>query len=119
MVWRCHIGVDRPGPLARQAWDFLRPYVTEADAYVFSRKEFVWDELDRERVWIVPPSIDAFSPKNQDLEPDAVDAILDVAGIQEGDHAVAALPPIRRQRARASAVPPSLTRTAPCHAMRP
>jgi trehalose synthase len=91
VVWRCHIGVDRPGPLARQAWDFLRPYVTEADAYVFSRKEFVWDELDRERVWIVPPSIDAFSPKNEDLEPDAVEAILAVAGVQDGDHAGAAV----------------------------
>jgi trehalose synthase len=86
VIWRCHIGVDAPGPLARDAWDFLRPYVTEADAYVFSRREFVWDELDRERVWIVPPSIDAFSPKNQDLEPAAVGSILAVAGIQERDH---------------------------------
>ena len=86
VVWRCHVGVDTPGPLARDAWDFLRRYVTEADAYVFSRKEFVWDELDRERVWIVPPSIDGFSPKNQDLEPGVVGSILAVAGIQEQDH---------------------------------
>jgi trehalose synthase len=91
VVWRCHIGVDRPGPLARQAWDFLRPFVTEADAYVFSRKEFVWDELDRGRVWIVPPSIDAFSPKNEYLDPDAVEAILAVAGVQEADHTDAAV----------------------------
>jgi trehalose synthase len=86
VVWRCHVGVDTPGPLARNAWDFLRRYVTEADAYVFSRREFVWDELDRERVWIVPPSIDGFSPKNQDLEPAVVGSILAVAGIQEQDH---------------------------------
>ena len=25
VIWRCHIGVDRPGELARGAWDFLRP----------------------------------------------------------------------------------------------
>ncbi len=72
VIWRCHIGVDRPGELTRAAWDFLRPYVEDADAYVFSRERFVWDGLDRDRVWIVPPSIDAFSPKNQELDPDAV-----------------------------------------------
>ncbi|MGA6948231.1 MAG: glycosyltransferase [Solirubrobacterales bacterium] len=85
-IWRCHVGVDRPGKLAHGAWEFLHPYVVEADAYVFSRKAFVWEGLETARVWIVPPSIDAFSPKNQDLEPDAVAAILDVAGIQQGDH---------------------------------
>ena len=51
-----------------QAWDFLRGYVEEAQAYVFSREEFVWEGLDREKVWIVAPSIDAFSPKNQELD---------------------------------------------------
>jgi trehalose synthase len=83
VIWRCHIGVDRPGEVARAAWDFMRPYVTDADAYVFSRERFVWEGLDKERVWIVPPSIDAFSPKNQDLDADAVAAILDVVGLQE------------------------------------
>jgi trehalose synthase len=86
VVWRCHIGVDRPGELARQAWDFLRPDVADADAYIFSRQRFVWSGLDEERIWIVPPSIDAFSPKNQDLPPEAVRAILAVTGIRGGDH---------------------------------
>jgi trehalose synthase len=86
VVWRCHIGVDHPGELARSAWDFLRPYVTEADAYVFSRDRFVWEGLDRDRIWLVPPSIDAFSPKNQELEPDAIRSILAVAGIGPPDH---------------------------------
>jgi trehalose synthase len=87
VIWRCHIGVDEPGQLAHAAWDFLRPYVSEADVQVFSRDRFVWEGLDRERVWIVPPSIDAFSPKNQELDAEAVRSILAVTGIQEGDHA--------------------------------
>src|SRR5262245_54028838 len=37
------------------------------------------------RVWIVGPSIDASSPKNQELSPEAVDSILSVIGLQEGD----------------------------------
>jgi trehalose synthase len=85
VIWRCHIGVDHPGELARAAWDFMRRYVTDADAYVFSRERFVWEGLDENRIWIVPPSIDAFSPKNQDLDPEAVRAILVAIGIQDGD----------------------------------
>jgi trehalose synthase len=84
VIWRCHIGVDSPGDLAREAWDFMRRYVEDADAYVFSRERFVWEGLDEERVWIVPPSIDAFSPKNQDLEPKAVESILGVIGVGDG-----------------------------------
>jgi len=85
VIWRCHIGVDRPGELARAAWDFMRPYVADADAYVFSRERFVWEGLDEDRIWIVPPSIDAFSPKNEDLDPEAVRAILAVIGLQDAD----------------------------------
>jgi len=86
VVWRCHVGIDHPGELARGAWAFLRPEVEDADAYVFSREQFVWEGLDRDRIWIVPPSIDVFSPKNQDLEPEAVQSILAAIGLGAGDH---------------------------------
>jgi trehalose synthase len=91
VIWRCHIGVDNPGDLAREAWDFMRRYVEDADAYVFSRERFVWDGIDKDRVWIVPPSIDAFSPKNQDLDSKAVEAILGVIGVRDGGEASDAL----------------------------
>ncbi len=86
VVWRCHVGLDLPNDVARHAWDFLRGYVEDADAYVFSRQEFVWEGLDPGKTWVVAPSIDAFSPKNQDLAPEAVGAILAIAGLRdEGD----------------------------------
>ena len=66
-VFRCHLGVDEPNAHARRAWDFLRPWVTAADAYVFTRAEYVWEGLDRDRVRIQLPSLDPFSPKNQEL----------------------------------------------------
>ena len=81
VVWRCHVGADRPNELAHTAWDFLRPDVERADAYVFSRQEFAWEGLDPNRIWIVPPSIDAFSPKNQELDDRTVRGILQVAGL--------------------------------------
>jgi trehalose synthase len=76
VVWRCHIGVDEPNDAAREAWDFLRPYVEPADAYVFSRRAYLWEGLDEDRTWIMPPVIDPFSPKNEDLDEERIEAIL-------------------------------------------
>lgn len=84
VIWRCHVGLDHPNALARRAWDFLLPYVEQADAYVFSRKGFAWEGLDEGKMWLVAPSIDAFSPKNEEMEPEAVRAI--VAKIGLADH---------------------------------
>jgi trehalose synthase len=83
VVWRCHIGIDEPNELARRAWGFLLPYLEDADAYVFSRRAFVWEGMDESRLWIVPPSIDAFSPKNQEMEPGVAAAIMAKLGLAE------------------------------------
>ena len=91
VIWRCHVGVLDPNDLVHRAWDFLRPFVQQADAYIFSTHGFVWDGLDPSRLTIVPPSIDPFSPKNADLSGDEVRAILAasglVAGRGDGEHA--------------------------------
>ena len=90
VIWRCHVGIDTPSELSRRAWDFLRPYVEPADAYVFSRRAFVWEGLDDAKIELIAPVIDAFSAKNQELAPDAVAAILHVAGLsQDGRGGVA------------------------------
>ena len=83
VVWSCHVGVDQPNDLARAAWDFLRPYVQAADAYVFSRPAYCWEGLDPDRMAVIPPCIDAFAPKNQAMAPPTVSAILQAAGIVE------------------------------------
>jgi len=85
VVWRCHVGLDDPNAEAREAWRFLLPFVRNAEAYVFSRATFGWDDLDRDRLVVIPPSIDAFSPKNQDLAESTVHAILQCAGIETGE----------------------------------
>ena len=76
VVWRCHVGIDEPNGTARAAWDFLRPYVEPADAYVFSRRAYLWEGLEESKTWIMPPVIDPFSPKNEDLADDRIGAIL-------------------------------------------
>jgi trehalose synthase len=81
VIWRSHIGTDHPNELVRGAWDFLRPYVEPADAYVFSRREYLWEGLDADKAWFMPPVIDPFSPKNEEMEPAVVAAILKEIGL--------------------------------------
>ena len=84
VVWRCHIGVDWENEATRAGWDFLRPHLRPAEGYVFSRREYVPSWLPDGKVSIIPPSIDPFSPKNQDLDAATVRAILAKLGVLDG-----------------------------------
>ena len=81
VIWRCHIGVDQPNEVAKGAWRFLLPHVAAAHATVFSRRAYVWEGLDQQRVDIIPPAIDAFAPKNEELNGETVAAVLRITGI--------------------------------------
>jgi trehalose synthase len=81
LVWRCHVGLDSPNADAREAWEFLLPYVQAAGHWVFSRRAFAWDGLDPARIEVIPPSIDPFTPKNQPLLPRTVRGILAASGL--------------------------------------
>jgi trehalose synthase len=81
VVWRCHVDADVANDLVRRAWSFLLPHVEDADRLVFSRAAFIWDGLDRARTIVIPPSIDAFTPKNQPMPPGAVESILRATGM--------------------------------------
>jgi len=67
VLWRCHVGTDATNPWTEEAWSFLRPYLAACDGFVFSRREYVPAWVPMDRVSIIPPSIDPFSPKNQEL----------------------------------------------------
>ncbi len=81
VVWRCHIGVDWENDATRAGWDFLRPHLTAADGYVFSRRDYAPSWVPREKISVIPPSIDPFSPKNQQLDAETVRAILTTIGV--------------------------------------
>ena len=68
VVWRCHVGSDTRNDETDEAWAFLRHYLERADAFVFSRAEYVPEWMDGDRVVVIPPSIDPFSAKNRDLD---------------------------------------------------
>lgn len=81
VVWVSHIGVDVADDVTRSAWDFLLPHVEPAHAYVFSRKAYVWDGLEPDRSFVIPPCIDPTSAKNADLTAADVGSILAAAGV--------------------------------------
>jgi len=81
VVWRCHVGVDWENEATREAWSFLRGYLQPAHGFVFSRQAYVPSWVPAARSAIIPPSIDPFSAKNQDLDAPAVQAILATIGV--------------------------------------
>jgi trehalose synthase len=86
VIWRAHVGLDLPNDAARAAWSFLTPYVEPANAYVFSRPAYIWESLDESRMTVIPPSIDAFSPKNQVMPFTAITAVLRASGLAADHH---------------------------------
>jgi trehalose synthase len=81
VVWRCHVGIDRPNEWTDRAWDLLCPLVEGAHAYVFSRGAFAPRVLDPHRVSIIAPSIDPLSPKNEPLGRTDVSSLLSSADL--------------------------------------
>jgi trehalose synthase len=77
-VWRCHIDTSEPNA---ETWAFLRPYLAEFDAAVFTMPQFVPPDLPVERVETIAPAIDPLSPKNLDLDLETARQILDWIGV--------------------------------------
>lgn len=70
-VWRCHIDVSNPD---RKVWKFLRGFVVDYDAAVFSAPSFAQQLPIRQ--FMITPSIDPLSDKNRELDSGTIDAVL-------------------------------------------
>ncbi len=78
-VWRCHIDTSEPNA---ETWAFLRPYVADFDAAVFTMPQFVPPDFPLTHVETIAPAIDPLSPKNLQLDRDTARQILDWIGVQ-------------------------------------
>lgn len=84
VVWRCHVGLDQPNEWSERAWEFLQPYLTEADAIVASRAAFGPPWVDPEQVHVIRPSIDPFSAKNEPISERNAGLTLSYVGLLDG-----------------------------------
>ena len=78
-IWRCHIETTEPNP---QTWDFLRGFLCDYDAAVFTLRDFVPPDLPISRIAIIPPAIDPLSPKNLPLTRITAKQVLDWIGVR-------------------------------------
>jgi trehalose synthase len=69
-VWRCHIDVSRP---YRPVWRYVRDYVAEYDATIFSLPAF--SQPLPHVSYLIAPGIDPLSEKNRELDPEEVKSV--------------------------------------------
>jgi trehalose synthase len=84
VLWRCHIGHDTTNEEVEAGWRWLQPYLEPIPLFVFSREAYIPDYCDHGKSAIVTPSIDVFSPKNQELDEATVRSILVQADLVDG-----------------------------------
>ncbi|UCH52159.1 MAG: glycosyltransferase [Chloroflexota bacterium] len=75
-LWRCHIDVSSPD---KKVWSFLRRFIVDYDAAVFSAPNFAQQLPIRQ--FLVTPSIDPLSDKNKELDSGTIDAVLAKYGL--------------------------------------
>lgn len=69
-IWRCHIDASHPH---RPVWRYLRNFVVDYDASVFSLADFA--QVLPHPVYLIPPSIDPLAEKNMELPDEEVAAV--------------------------------------------
>lgn len=89
-VWHCHL--DMAGT-REDVWRLLRPHAERYDAVLFDAEDFGRPELAGPQVRIVAPCIDPLAPRNMELSPEAVTAILEQYGIDPDRPLVCQLSP--------------------------
>ncbi|HHO76363.1 MAG TPA: glycosyltransferase [Deltaproteobacteria bacterium] len=69
-IWRCHIDVSHP---YRQVWKYLRYFVSQYDASIWSLSEFA--QPLPHPLYLIAPSIDPLSKKNIDVSSDDLEKV--------------------------------------------
>jgi trehalose synthase len=71
-IWRCHIDLSRP---YRPVWKYVSQFLLGYDASIFSLDAFA--QPMPHPVFLIPPSIDPLSEKNQPIDPETLSKVLE------------------------------------------
>ncbi len=77
-TWRCHIDLT---DTQVQIWELLKPYIAQFDGAIFTAAEYIKDDLQGPKRFVVPPAIDPLSAKNAELPIETSHQILHRYGI--------------------------------------
>jgi trehalose synthase len=78
-IWRSHIDTSSANP---GVWSFLRPFLAEFDASIFTMAEFVPADLPTPLAEIIAPAIDPRNPKNLALPAETARQVLEWIGVR-------------------------------------
>lgn len=77
-IWRCHIDLTNANPVY---WAFLRTFVQEYDAAIFTMPSYAKADLRIGKIAIIPPAIDPLSPKNRPMPEETVAETIRMHGV--------------------------------------
>jgi trehalose synthase len=77
-IWRCHVDSSQPD---ETVWRFLRPYIEEHDAAVFTTSKFIPKNLNLKKIATMAPAIDPFTSKNMFIKRYLCREMLETLGI--------------------------------------
>ena len=77
-TWRCHIDLTEAQV---QIWELLKPYISQFDGAIFTAAEYIKDDLQGPKRFVVPPAIDPLSAKNAEIPGETSHQILRRYGV--------------------------------------
>ena len=73
-IWRCHLDTTESLP---EVWGFLRGYIQQYDALVFTMEEYVKEHIPGPMLAVIRPAIDPASTKNSEISSTVVRDVLE------------------------------------------
>jgi trehalose synthase len=92
-VWHCHLDLSEAQP---DVWRLMQRYCHAYDALAFDLAEYVPKDIEAPIITVIEPAIDPLGPKNMDLAPDTVIAMLERYGLDPTRPIVCQISPFDR-----------------------
>jgi trehalose synthase len=77
-IWHCHLDLSEAQP---DVWQLMHRYCATYDALAFDLAEYVRKDIEAPIIAVIEPAIDPLGPRNMDLSPETVIAMLERYGV--------------------------------------
>jgi trehalose synthase len=92
-LWHCHLDLGEAQP---DVWRLMHRYCSAYDALAFDLDEYVPRDIQAPIITVIEPAIDPLGPRNMDLPPETVTAMLERYGLDPSRPIVCQISPFDR-----------------------
>ena len=92
-LWHCHLDIGEAQP---DVWRLMHRYCSAYDALAFDLDEYVPRDIQAPIITVIEPAIDPLGPRNMDLPPETVTAMLERYGLDPSKPIVCQISPFDR-----------------------